>query len=130
MAKRENISSGTPFEPKFGYSRAVKVGNMIFVSGSTAIQADGSVAGVGDPYVQAVETFKTIQQALQQAGARLEHVVRTRIFLTDINHYEALQKAHAELFGSIRPASTLVEVTRLALPEMLVEIEVDAVIFD
>ena len=128
MTKRENISSGTPFEPKFGYSRAVKIGNMVFVSGSTAIQADGSVAGVGDAYIQTVETFNTIKKALRQAGAKLEHVVRTRIFVTDINHYEAVRKAHVELFGSIRPASTFVEVTRLVKPEMLVEIEVDAVI--
>jgi len=103
---------------------------MVFVSGSTAIQPDGNVAGVGDPYVQAVETFKTIKNALQQAGARLEDVVRTRIFLTNINHFEPVQRVHAELFGSIRPASTVVEVARLVKPEMLVEIEADAIIAD
>ena len=130
MMGRTNISSGSPFEPKFGYSRAVKVGNMVFVSGSTAIQPDGSVAGVGDPYTQTVETFKTIENALQQAGASFRNVVRTRIFITDINHFEAIQKVHVELFGSIRPASTLVEVPRLIHPDMLVEIEVDAVIPD
>ncbi len=130
MTARKNISSGSPYEPKFGYSRAVRVGNMVFVSGSTATQADGSVAGVGDPYAQAVEALNTIKQALQKAGASLDHVVRTRIYLTNLDHFEAILKAHAELFSSIRPASTLVEVNRLLNPEMLVEIEADAVITD
>ena len=130
MTARKNISSGSPYESKFGYSRAVRVGNMVFVSGSTAIQADGSVAGVGDPYAQAVETLNTIKQALQKAGASLDHVVRTRIYLTNLDHFEAILKAHAELFSTIRPASTLVEVNRLLNPEMLVEIEADAVITD
>jgi enamine deaminase RidA (YjgF/YER057c/UK114 family) len=130
MAERTNISSGSPFEPTFGFSRAVKVGQMVFVSGSTAIQSDGTVAGVGDAYTQTVETLRTIAQALQRAGASLQEVVRTRIFVTNINHFEAVQRAHAECFGTIRPASTLVEVSRLVHPDMLIEIEADAVILD
>jgi enamine deaminase RidA (YjgF/YER057c/UK114 family) len=128
MAERTNMSSGSPFEPTFGFSRAVKVGNMVFVSGSTAIQPDGTVAGVGDAYTQAVETLRTIEKALQQAGASLQEVVRTRVFVTDLNHFAAVQKAHAECFGAIRPASTVVEISRLVHPDMLIEIEADAVI--
>ncbi len=129
MATRQNISSGSPFEPTFGFSRAVKVGNMVFVSGSTAIQPDGTVAGVGDPYAQAVQALKTIESALQQAGASMKDVVRTRLFSTDlIDHLDALAKAHSEVFGTIRPASTGVEISRLAHPDLLIEIEVDAVI--
>ncbi len=129
MATRKNISSGSPFEPAFGFSRAVKVGNQVFVSGSTAIQPDGSVAGVGDPYAQAVQALKTIEAALQQAGASMKDVVRTRIFSTNImDHLDALAKAHSEVFGTIRPASTAVEVSRLAHPDLLIEIEADAVI--
>ena len=129
MATRANISSGSPFEPTFGFSRAVKVGNMVFVSGSTAILPDGSVAGVGDPYAQAVQALKTIEGALEQAGASMKDVVRTRIFSTDLmGHLDALAKAHSEVFSSIRPASTGVEITRLAHPDLLIEIEADAVI--
>jgi enamine deaminase RidA (YjgF/YER057c/UK114 family) len=128
MATRTNISSGAPFEPLYGYSRAVKVGNMVFVSGSTAIKPDGTVAGVGDPYAQTIHTFRTIEAALQQAGATLKDVVRTRMFATNLDHTEAIGKAHAEFFGTIRPASTLVEVSRLVHPDMLIEIEADAVI--
>lgn len=130
MATRTNISSGAPYEPIFGYSRAVKVGNQIFVSGSTAIQPDGSVAGVGDMYTQALATLRTIEKALQQGGAAMKHVVRTRMFATDISQTEAIGKAHAEFFREIRPASTLVEVSRLVHPDMLIEIEADAVITD
>jgi enamine deaminase RidA (YjgF/YER057c/UK114 family) len=130
MATRTNISSGAPYEPIFGYSRAVKIGNQIFVSGSTAIQPDGTVAGVGDPYAQAIATFRTIEKALQQAGASMRNVVRTRMFATDISQTEAIGKAHAEFFRDIRPASTLVEVSRLVHPDMLIEIEADAVISD
>jgi enamine deaminase RidA (YjgF/YER057c/UK114 family) len=128
MTTRTNISSGAPYEPIFGYSRAVKVGNMIFVSGSTAIQPDGSVAGVGDPYAQTIATLRTIERALQQGGASLQNVVRTRMFATSIAHVDAIGKAHAEFFRDIRPASTLVEISRLVHPDMLIEIEADAVI--
>jgi enamine deaminase RidA (YjgF/YER057c/UK114 family) len=128
MAMRTNISSGAPYEPIFGYSRAVKVGNMIFVSGSTAIQPDGSVTGVGDPYAQTIATLRTIEKALQQGGASMQNVVRTRMFATNIAHVDAIGKAHAEFFRDIRPASTLVEVSRLVHPDMLIEIEADAVI--
>ncbi len=130
MATRTNISSGAPYEPIFGYSRAVKVGNQIFVSGSTSIQPDGSVAGVGDMYTQAMTTLRTIEKALQQGGASMKHVVRTRMFVTDISKTEAVGKAHAEFFRDVRPASTLVEVSRLVHPDMLIEIEADAVITD
>lgn len=130
MATRTNISSGAPYEPIFGYSRAVKVGNQIFVSGSTAIQPDGSVTGVGDMYTQAMTTLRTIEKALQQGGASMKHVVRTRMFVTDISKTEAVGKAHAEFFRDVRPASTLVEVSRLVHPDMLIEIEADAVITD
>jgi enamine deaminase RidA (YjgF/YER057c/UK114 family) len=130
MATRTNISSGAPYEPIFGYSRAVKVGNQVFVSGSTAIQPDGTVAGVGDPYAQAIATFRTIEKALQQAGASMKHVVRTRMFATNLNHTDAIGKAHAEFFRDVRPASTLVEISRLVHPDMLIEIEADAVITD
>ena len=130
MASRINISSGAPYEPRFGYSRAVKIGNQIFVAGSTAIRPDGSVEGVGDPYAQTVATVRTIERALQQAGASLQDVVRTRMFATNLDHTEAIGKAHGEFFKEIRPASTLVEVSRLVHPDMLIEIEADAIIAD
>ena len=126
MTSRTNISSGSPLEPVFGYSRAVRFGNLVFVSGSTAVQSDGSVVGVGDAYAQARAALKTIAAALEEAGASMRDVVRTRIYLTDMGDLDVVAKAHAEIFSEIRPASTGFEVTALARPELIVEIEADA----
>jgi enamine deaminase RidA (YjgF/YER057c/UK114 family) len=123
---RLNISSGTPWEPKVGYSRAVKVGPHIHVAGTTAVDASGSVVGAGDAYAQTAFILRKIGAALEQAGAALTDVVRTRIFVTDISRFDAIGRAHGEVFGSIRPASTLVEVKALVEPALLVEIEADA----
>ena len=128
MAERQNISSGSPYEPVAGYSRAVKVGNTIHVAGTTGLGADGKVIAINDPYAQAVQALKIIDRALQQAGAGLQHVVRTRIYVTDMQYADAVIRAHGEVFKDIRPASTLVSVTRLIEPAMLVEIEADAII--
>ena len=128
MTKRINISSQSPLEPIFGYSRAVKVGNQIFVSGSTSVQPDGSVVGEGDPERQAFEALKTIEKALAEGGATFADVVRTRIYVTNMDYLGAVAKAHASAFSEIRPASTGVEVSALARPELLVEIEADAII--
>lgn len=130
MGERANFSTGTPWEPVVGYSRAVRVGSMVWVAGTTATGPDGLIVGRGDPAAQTRQVLENVKSALARAGARLDHVVRTRIYVRNVADWETIGRVHGQYFGQVRPVATLVEVSGLVDPDMLVEIEVDACIAD
>jgi enamine deaminase RidA (YjgF/YER057c/UK114 family) len=128
VSTRQNIRGNSPYEPVVGYSRAVRVGQTVRVAGTTATGDDGKIVARGDAHAQPVQCFKNVEKALRAAGARFSDVVRTRMYLTDISHSEEVGRAHGEIFRDIRPAATMIEVSRLVDPDMLVEVEVEAVV--